>query len=326
MKQLIADDLGLYHFFIRMDMACFIKNLCFLIICMIKAPALPPRPSAPTQTGLRRFFVPHRIDTKRLIIRGIGIGEQMPATMIDRPNGTGDCLFMLFHDQALMGDLPFSKNAPDSPASSMIIWPTHAPQHYGNRHRGFSHSWIHCDGRRVKTMLKESGLPLRKPFVVPPPAAEHFQRSLHEIYTELVSFACPEEIIAGNLLENALFDISRSLQAPPASNQVEQRLLAVRRHLGSHYAQPIDLHTMAAMAGMSVPYFCARFKAAFQITPMASLIQQRMQHASYLLSNPSRSIAEIACEVGYNDAFHFSKMFKRHFGVNPRALRKRQLA
>jgi len=310
---------------IRMDMGCLIKNMCFLIVPMAKTSEPPRRQPASEWTGIRRFFIPRRNGRGQFLVRGIGIGEHMPATMIDRPDGTGDYLLMLFHDEARMGDFPQSENAPDRPASSMIIWPTGAPQHYGNRDRPFSHSWIHCDGRRVKTMLKASGLPLRKSFHVPPPAAGHFQRSLREIYTELTSFACPEAIIAGNLLESALFQIARARQAPRSVNQVEQRLLAVRSHLGSHYAHPIDLRTMAAMAGMSVPYFCARFKAAFQIAPMTCLIQQRMQHAAYLLSSPARSIAEIAGEVGYDDAFHFSKMFKRHFGVSPRALRKRQL-
>lgn len=249
----------------------------------------------------------------------------MPATMIDRPNGTGDYLLMLFHEDSQIGVSSKSKDLKDQPVNSMIIWPPGATQLYGNRRHPFSHSWIHCDGRRIKALLKASGLPLKKPFQVPPAATEFFQRTLHEIYTELISHSEPQEIIAGNLLENALLQIARARRAPLAQNQVQQRLLAVRSHLGSHYGHPLDLQAMAKIAGMSVPYFCARFKAAFQITPMACLIQQRMQHASYLLSNPVRGIAEIAEEVGYEDAFHFSKMFKRHFGVSPRALRKRQL-
>ena len=37
---------------------------------------------------------------------------------------------------------------------------------------------------------------------------------------------------------------------------------------------------------------------------------------------PQYSIKKIAIEVGYEDAFHFSKIFKKHMGVTPKEYRK----
>lgn len=270
--------------------------------------------------GLRHFFMPRPLDTPAISISGIGIREQMKLCMFDRYKGTGDCLIMLFHDPAQMDVRPITDQEP-AVASTMMIWPTGAPQHYGNRTRGFSHSWIHCDGRKIKTILRSSLLPQRVPFFVTAPAAAYFQQCLNDLYTELVSQTRPDEVIAGNLLENALRQIARSHKSPAAGSPVEQRLLAVRRHIGSHYAEPLDLRSLSSLAGMSVPYFCARFKQTFQISPIAFIIQQRMQHAIYLLANPELTVADVASEVGYDDPFHFSKMFKRHTGRSPRASR-----
>jgi AraC family transcriptional regulator, arabinose operon regulatory protein len=275
------------------------------------------------KTGVRHFFVPRPLDTPAISISGIGIREPMNSCMFDRYKGTGDYLIMLFHDPAQMDVHPITDDK-TAAASTMMIWPTGAPQHYGNRTQGFSHSWIHCEGRRIKAILTNSLLPQSVPFFVPANAAAHFQQSLNDLYTELVSQTRPDEVIAGNLLENTLRLIARSRAITPTGSQMKLRLLEVHNHIAGHYAEPLDLRSLAGLAGMSVPYFCAQFKQTFKISPISCIIRQRMQHARYLLANPELIVAEIALKVGYEDAFHFSKMFKRHFGVSPLTFRKGQ--
>ncbi len=46
-----------------------------------------------------------------------------------------------------------------------------------------------------------------------------------------------------------------------------------------------------------------------------------MRHAAHLLANRNLTISEIALQVGYDDLFHFSKTFKKHFGASPRSYR-----
>ena len=48
-----------------------------------------------------------------------------------------------------------------------------------------------------------------------------------------------------------------------------------------------------------------------------------MQRAMRLLSESERNLESIASEVGYQDAFSFSKVFKRTVGVSPRDFRQR---
>ena len=48
-----------------------------------------------------------------------------------------------------------------------------------------------------------------------------------------------------------------------------------------------------------------------------------MEKAKAILeSGSSLSIAEIAERVGYEDAYHFSKLFKKAYGVSPSKMRK----
>jgi len=272
----------------------------------------------PTATGFKRFFSPRPLDSKELSIRGIGIRELMPASMIERPHGTGDYLFMLFHDPAVAGTRP-ALEAPNGP-DMMMVWPPGKPQYYGNRERRFTHTWIHCEGHRVRRILRETRLPLLTPFPVPDPS--RFQQCLIDIHSELVSYAPPDEVIIGNLLENSLHELCRSNGGAGKTVRIPENLLAVHRLISSSPAQPITLEKMARMAGTSVPYFCAQFKKTFGLSPVQYLIQHRMHHAAHLLNNRNLTISEIAAKAGYEDLFHFSRMFKKHFGLSPRTMRQ----
>ncbi len=285
---------------------------------------IPPRLSS---TGFRHFYTPRPLDSPELSIRGIGIRELMPPSTFERPTGLGDYLFMLFHDPAHAAAQPVDPTASALQLpESLILWPPGAGQYYGNPQARFAHSWIHCEGCRIERLLAElpEPLPLRKAFALPDPAK--FQQTLFVIHQELVASPRPDAVIVGNLLENCLREIARSLGAQPSggADGIPAKLMAVRAHLGSHSAEPLTLPDLARMAGMSVPYFCAKFKAAFQTTPVECLIQHRMLHAAHLLADQGASIQEIAQRVGYEDAFHFSKMFRKHFGQSPRGFRKAQ--
>ena len=303
-----------------MNMGCVLKNMCYFTY-----PAQSPImnsgfQSHRTASVLKRFFSPQPVDSRELSIRGIGIREVMPPCAIERPNGTGDYLLMLFHDPAFAGAHPGAEE-PGKP-DTMMIWPPGKPQHYGNRSNSFSHSWIHCEGGRIRRMLVRAGIPVLKPFQVSPPSC--FEQCLLDVHGELVSRMRPDEVIVGNLLENCLREISRALAGTGSGARIPENLMSVRRLIATVPARAITLDEMAARAGMSVPYFCSRFKKMFGLPPMECLIQHRLHRAAHLLSDRNLTVSEIAAQTGYNDLFHFSKMFKKHFGISPRGMRKRR--
>ena len=239
--------------------------------------------------------------------------------MVERPHGTGDYLLMLFHDPVVAGSNPCTERA-DKP-DMMMIWPPGKGQFYGNPAQRFTHTWIHCEGARIQRLLRLAKLPFLKLFPVPNPSC--FQQCLLDVHAELVSYARPDPVIIGNLLENCLREISRKLTGSEKNAHIPENLLAVRRLIATVPSRAITLGEMAALAGMSVPYFCSRFKNAFGLPPMECLIQHRLHRAAHLLSDRNLTVSEIADQSGYNDLFHFSKMFKKQFGVGPREMRTR---
>lgn len=87
--------------------------------------------------------------------------------------------------------------------------------------------------------------------------------------------------------------------------------------------EPWTVETLARAASMSRSAFAARFKELLGIAPLAYLTRWRMHRATELLATSSKTIADIACTVGYETESAFTKVFKRHVGETPGAYRRR---
>ena len=68
------------------------------------------------------------------------------------------------------------------------------------------------------------------------------------------------------------------------------------------------------------------FKAAYNTTPYAYLIDVRIELAKNLLKTTKTPIKEIAEYFHFSSEYHFSGSFKQRVGVSPRAFRKAALA
>lgn len=92
-----------------------------------------------------------------------------------------------------------------------------------------------------------------------------------------------------------------------------------------HYDQKISLNQVAGNMYLSPYYISKIFKAETGETPIHLLIEIRLEKArDLLLGEPALSVQEVAERVGYDDAYHFSKLFKKKFGVSPSAVRKQE--
>lgn len=99
----------------------------------------------------------------------------------------------------------------------------------------------------------------------------------------------------------------------------------VRRALALMHADsahPWTLEMLAERVGLARTTLAERFRVAMGDTPLNHLRLLRMQKAMQLLAEPGRTLEEVALEVGYQDAFGFSKVFKRVVGQSPRDFRR----
>jgi two-component system response regulator YesN len=74
--------------------------------------------------------------------------------------------------------------------------------------------------------------------------------------------------------------------------------------------------------GFNPTYFSVVFKKETGMNFLEYLTDVRIREAKRLLSDPRKTIADVALEVGYNDVKHFSRVFTRSTGLHPSKYRK----
>ena len=91
-----------------------------------------------------------------------------------------------------------------------------------------------------------------------------------------------------------------------------------------HYNEKISLDQIAENMYLSPFYISKIFKSETGDTPIRHLINIRLEKAKELLEGGYEgSIQEVAATVGYDDAYHFSKLFKKHYGISPSQARRK---
>ncbi|HUQ04467.1 MAG TPA: AraC family transcriptional regulator [Kofleriaceae bacterium] len=133
--------------------------------------------------------------------------------------------------------------------------------------------------------------------------------------------------------------LDRKLLAPLAIDEILFRLLrsdaaaAVRRGVGhaadaarivstmqlmrERHTEKLSVEALARHAAMSPSHFAHRFSSVARVSPMKFLREVRLERARSLLVADGARAGEVASLVGFESAAHFTREFKRRFGVPP---------
>ena len=87
--------------------------------------------------------------------------------------------------------------------------------------------------------------------------------------------------------------------------------------LREDFDQPLRIEDIARELGMSVSGFHHHFKAVTAMSPLQFQKQLRLQEARRLLLGEDLDAASAGYRVGYSDASHFTREYKRLFGAPP---------
>lgn len=93
-------------------------------------------------------------------------------------------------------------------------------------------------------------------------------------------------------------------------------------YIDQHYYEKLSLDDVCKRSMLSKTYFCYLFKKMTNKTFLEYLVGVRINRAKRLLAEPEEMVTEVAYKVGFNDAAHFSRTFRKVVGMSPTTFRK----
>lgn len=129
--------------------------------------------------------------------------------------------------------------------------------------------------------------------------------------------------LVGGLFTQLTVHLSRLYAEPPhppvaALLEIEPTL----DYLRQSFDQDLKLDDLANRAGLSVSTLLRRFRTATGSSPVEFLLNLRLERAREILSTTDRRITDVAFDSGFRDSNYFTRRFKRHTGLSPRAYRQ----
>jgi AraC family transcriptional regulator len=104
--------------------------------------------------------------------------------------------------------------------------------------------------------------------------------------------------------------------ASAARNRLSKVVLErLRDYVVAHLDEPIEVATLARMAGRSPFHFTRVFARSVGVTPHRYVVRLRLQRAIELVRERRSCLAEIAVRTGFADQSHLSRWVRRVYGV-----------
>ena len=120
------------------------------------------------------------------------------------------------------------------------------------------------------------------------------------------------------LLQEILLDIRINTLDKTNDSPIKASL----KYIHSFFTSKIDIPYLANIEGLSNSRYIAVFNQQTGKSPNRYIVDLRIQFAKKLLDNTNLSVRQISENVGYNDQYFFSRLFKRHVGIPPKEYRK----
>lgn len=208
----------------------------------------------------------------------------------------------------------------------LIVLPRNTPHHYWTEQKNpWSIYWIHFDGSLAQDFLDQLetegdspvlSLGIHSRLVTDFEALLDARQARHHLASYLHS---------ANQLRQLLTHIA--LLLPLARQQQEEALDLEKVHslMQTRLHEQLDVETLAAAVSLSKFHFIKKYKTLTGTTPINHFIQLKIERACHLLDVTNKGIKEIAWAVGYEDAYYFSRIFRKMMGISPTRYREMRL-
>ncbi|PHR64870.1 AraC family transcriptional regulator [Pseudidiomarina marina] len=206
-------------------------------------------------------------------------------------------------------------------AGQLLLLPAGQAHAYAaHNEQPWSIYWAHFQGSAAAACLEFLELTNQQPVLT---LARW--RQLVPVVTDLLNLQTQRHqfaaaVVAASLLQRIIAELPRltaTMQAPQGFD-----LPALERFMYNNSHRDLSLDDFADFAGLSRFHFSKKFKQFTGTSPMRYFNQIRVKIACQLLDASTDSIRQISQQLGFDDPYYFSRLFKKTMGISPQYYRE----
>ncbi len=203
----------------------------------------------------------------------------------------------------------------------IFLFPNEKHRYRPDTNTGWDELWVGFNGNIIEDVVREKMFTPENP-VVEVGYDEVLLNLFFEVIRHLKDGKLGNEPIVSGLVMHILGHVVSVSRTPPAERDETADLVnKARTLLLSNIEVDITPMEIARELNMSYSKFRKLFKAETGVAPGQYQLQLRINRAKELLSNPCRSVKEIAYELNFQSDNYFSKFFKEKTGLSPQQFR-----
>lgn len=203
-----------------------------------------------------------------------------------------------------------------------MIFPNQICTYIADAQQPWEYVWIEFDGLRAKETVELSGLCVNSP--VYKAKYKDVAQTMKDEMLYIINHKddSPFHLIGHlYLFIDSFVKSSTITQISKSNNLRDFYIKEALSFIEQNFQNDITVEEIAACCGLNRSYFGKIFHEVLGKSPQEFLISYRMTKATELLKLTSLSIAEVGSAVGYSNQLHFSRAFKKIYGISPKQWR-----
>jgi AraC-like DNA-binding protein len=182
--------------------------------------------------------------------------------------------------------------------------------------------WVHFSGNDLDDFNRSLNFnALKGPFQIP------FNEKAIEIWTSIynslelgysIENLCNASFCLYHLIATFMFPDKHIVSEKQENKDFVNDTI---RYMKAHLENKLTVDDMAYQHQLSASHFSNIFRKKTGMPPIDYFINLKMQRACQLLHANEIKIKEVAMDLGYDDPYYFSRLFKRFMGASPEQYR-----
>ena len=204
---------------------------------------------------------------------------------------------------------------------TFLIYPSVVVTYRADENDPWEYCWAGFNGAEAKILMSQTSFRKDDP-VVRFQNPDEICDAIVRIYQSSGTTPASELKAIGNLYLLLGLLMEQGPVSAAAGDLSLEYVESAIRFIAHNYSGEIDVGDVAASVGISRSHLYRVFMRHIGTSPNEYLTQFRISQACELLEHTSLPISAVAASVGYDDAFYFSRVFKKVTGQPPSAFLK----